>query len=156
MKVNFTIGIPAWLDRLFAWPVMWYRKRKYGYSFRRIYLGEGKWAILDAKDYYHLKRFKWVVYGTGSNLYAVRLKMTGPNKTNILSMHRAIMNAPANLLVDHRNTDSLDNRRQNLRFATKSQNAFNRRKRKDTTSQYRGVFFSTADMKVKSHIRAKE
>jgi hypothetical protein len=141
MKVNLTIGIRDWLDRICAWPVMVYRLLKYGYTFRRIYLGEGIWTILDQEDYCRLRKFKWVVYGTGHNLYAVRLKLVGPNRTWQISMHREIMRPKKGRLVDHRNCDSLDNRRENLRFATCAENVHNRRKRKNATSQFIDVSF---------------
>jgi hypothetical protein len=130
-----------WLERLFVWPVMLYRYCKFGYTFRRIYLGEGFWTILDEEDYYRLRHFKWVLYGGGHNWYAARLKVTGPYKTRTISMHREIMNAPKGKLVDHRNCESLDNRRSNLRFATRAENVRNRRKQKNTTSQFIGVSF---------------
>jgi hypothetical protein len=51
------------------------------------------------------------------------------------------MNAPADLLVDHRNCDSLDNRKANLRFASHTENGQNRRKRKNATSRFLGVWW---------------
>jgi hypothetical protein len=57
------------------------------------------------------------------------------------------MDAPKGLLVDHRNSDSLDNRRTNLRLATHSQNQCNRRKRKNTSSRFRGVYFRKENRK---------
>jgi hypothetical protein len=138
------IKIQNWLDFIFTCPLLAYRLLRYGFTFRRIYLGEGKWTILEQDDYYRLKNFKWVVYGRGNcgdNLYAVRLKLIGPNRTTILSMHREIMNANDKRLVDHRNCNSLDNRRANLRFATKAENMRNRRKKKNATSQYIGVHY---------------
>jgi len=136
------INVPNWLDMLFAWPVMLYRWRKFGYTYRRIYLGEGVWTILDRQDYYRFGHFKWVVIGNDGKFYAVRNVKVGQIKTETMRLHREIMNAPKGLLVDHRNSDSLDNRRSNLRLATHSQNQFNKRKTKtNTTSRYLGVTF---------------
>ncbi len=137
MKVNLL----KWLESFIVWPVLLYRWCKFGYTFRRIYLGEGVWTILDQPDYYRLRNYKWILYGGGHNWYAARLKIAGPYKTRTISMHREIMHAPKGILVDHRNCESLDNRRSNLRFATCAENIRNRRKRKNLTSQYLGVHF---------------
>ena len=56
-------------------------------------------------------------------------------------MHRLIINAPRNLLVDHFNHNTLDDRRTNLRLASSFQNQCNvpGKKRKNSSSKYRGV-----------------
>ncbi|MGA2173295.1 MAG: AP2 domain-containing protein [Sedimentisphaerales bacterium] len=142
MFANYTIKVPVWLDLLFAWPVMLYRQWKYGYDFRRIYLGEGEWTILDQQDYYRLGSFKWHIQGNGRKLYAIRDVKTAPGKTKLLSLHREIMKPPKRFLVDHKNRDSLDNRRENLRLATRAQNSYNRQKKKGKmSSKYIGISF---------------
>jgi len=123
---------------------MVYRWCKFGYTYRRIYLGEGIWTILEQADYYQLRKYKWIVYGNGNggqNVYAVRLKLIAPYKTTMVSMHREIMNEPKGMLVDHRNCNSLDNRKSNLRFATRAENMRNRRKKRNATSQFVGVHY---------------
>ena len=122
MKVNLTIGIPSWLDRICAWPVMIYRQWKFGYTYRKIYLDEGKWTILDPNDYYRYAGFKWCIGGNKGKFYDIRGQIISPADSKIVQLHRLIMDAPKGLLVDHRNGDSLDNRRANLRLATHSQN----------------------------------
>jgi hypothetical protein len=118
------IRIPIWLDRIFAWPAMVYRKWKYGYAYRKIYLDEGKWTILDPQDYCRLGCFRWNVTGDNECLYAARIhKKTEAGRIKTTYLHREIINAPKGLLVDHRNGIGLDNRRANLRLATHSQNA---------------------------------
>jgi len=153
MKVNLTIGIPSWLDRVCAWPVTAYRRFKYGFPFRRIYLGENEWTLVEPLDYYRLKNLNWYLGGNGKEFYAYRNVKAGPKKTKMVGMHREIMNAPAHLLVDHRNGVPLDNRRSNLRLATQSQNRQNRRKRENTTSRYIGVCFDKQTGKWKARIK---
>lgn len=53
---------------------------------------------------------------------------------------RVIMNCPKELEVDHRNGDTLDNRRSNLRICTHQQNQWNR-KTSLGKSRFKGVTF---------------
>ncbi|MGD0551230.1 MAG: HNH endonuclease signature motif containing protein [Sedimentisphaerales bacterium] len=140
---TINVTIPNWLDRIFTWPVMVCRRRKYGYDFRRIYLGEGEWTIVDADVYYQLGHLKWHIKGCNrERFYAVRDVKIGRWQTKQLGLHREIMDAPKGLVVDHKNGDSLDNRRANLRLATYSQNHQNVPKRKNTSSRFIGVSFN--------------
>jgi hypothetical protein len=141
MKVNLTIRIPVWLDRIFVWPVVRYRRWKYGEAFRKIDLGEGEWTIVDEEDYYRYGKFKWFMQGNEGKFYAVSEFKIDSRRTTTLRLHREIMNAPAGLVVDHQNGNGLDNRRCNLRLANHSQNTHNSiRKTKDkTSSRYIGV-----------------
>jgi hypothetical protein len=152
MSDNLTIPIPVWLDRICAWPAMVYRKHKFGYSFRKIFLGEGEWTILDEPDYYRYANCRWSLGGNGKKYYAVRGAKNKDGEIEIVRLHRQIMNPKNGLLVDHQNGNGLDNRRANLRIATQSQNMQNRRKRKNSTSQYIGVWFVKDKNKWESRI----
>ena len=58
-------------------------------------------------------------------------------------LHRAVVNAPDGILVDHKNHDKADCRRTNLRLATDAQSVRNRKKlRRNSTpsSPYIGVY----------------
>jgi hypothetical protein len=59
-----------------------------------------------------------------------------------LYLHRLIVGALPGETVDHINGNSLDNRKENLRLATSSQNAMNAHKRAGTKSKYKGVSFN--------------
>jgi hypothetical protein len=54
-------------------------------------------------------------------------------------MHRQIMGAKEGQEIDHINGNGLDNRRENLRIVTRSQNLANRPAFKSSKSGYKGV-----------------
>jgi len=154
MKVNITIGIPAWLDKICAWPVILYRRWKYAEGFRKIYLGEGEFTIVSPKDYYLLKNFNWYLGGNGNEFYVFRNTKIGHGKIRMVSMHRQIMGFPKGLLVDHKNNKPLDNRRSNLRVATPAQNSCNKPKIKTkTSSKYIGVSLHKSRNRFDANIR---
>lgn len=104
---------------------------------KEMILTRGAVAIVDDEDYEKLKAHKWSASATG---YAVRgFRRNG--KSILVKMHREILGEQcAGLEVDHINGNKLDNRRENLRIATRSQNASNRPKYyKDSSSKYKGV-----------------
>ena len=109
------VKVPNWLDLFFAWPVMLYRRWKYGCVFRKIFLGEGLYTIVDLSDYYLLNNFRWSAKRDRRNIYAVRFLNEPLKQATIVSLHRIILNSPPNLLVDHKNGHTLDNRRENPR-----------------------------------------
>jgi len=154
MSAKLTITIPEWLDKICTWPLMVYRRMKYGYSYRRIYLGQGEWTILDAEDYYRFSDFKWGIYASKGKRYVVCNIKIRSGRTRVARLHREIMNAPPGLLVDHRNSVGLDNRRENLRLATRAQNSCNRRKTKSkTSSRFIGVCFHKRHQRWYADIR---
>jgi hypothetical protein len=56
-----------------------------------------------------------------------------------VKLHNVLMSPPAGMVVDHKNGNGLDNRRENLRVCTRAQNGMNRRRGKNNTSGYKGV-----------------
>lgn len=108
---------------------------------RTIPLSRGLFAMVDDVDYAVLSMFKWhaVKNGHTQNFYAVRRADDGSEKK--VKMHRQILGVCGlKVLVDHKNHNSLDNRRDNLRVATGSQNASNRRgANANSSSGMRGV-----------------
>jgi hypothetical protein len=55
------------------------------------------------------------------------------------SIHRVVMDAPKGMDVDHINGNGLDNRKENLRICTRSQNCMNQRLKSHSVSGYKGV-----------------
>lgn len=62
-------------------------------------------------------------------------------------MHRLLMNAPDGVEVDHINGNGLDNRRSNLRLATRQQNCVNRPPVPNKTSRFKGVSWCRSSKK---------
>lgn len=105
----------------------------------RIPLSRGMYALIDPEDYERVSAFKWHAFqpSSGRVWYARTLLYEGRQRP--LFMHRLILEAPKGSQVDHRNQDGLDNRRNNLRFATHSQNQWNRGKTRENSSGFKGV-----------------
>jgi HNH endonuclease len=111
-------------------------------EYRTIPLTQGQVAIVDVGDYEWLMSVgKWQAkfHKNTGHFSATHQKYVDKKRVAILWMHREIMQAPKGLLVDHRNRNSLDNRRFNLRLATYSQNAANKRTSRKNKSGYPGV-----------------
>lgn len=88
----------------------------------------GMMAVVDDDDYNWLRSWSWRL----DNGYARR---AGDG----LQMHRLINKTPDGLDTDHKNQNRLDNRRVNLRTATRSMNGHNRDKFSNNTSGVKGV-----------------
>lgn len=103
----------------------------------KIPLSRGMFAIVDESDFEELSKHTWF-YAHG---YAVRNVRVRPGRggQRLLGMHRFLMNTPDGYETDHVNGDKLDNRRSNLRIATKSQNMMNREYYR-SASGYKGVY----------------
>ena len=101
-----------------------------------IPLTQGKFAIVDAEDCEFLMQWKWC-YSQG---YAVR---NGPSpERGLILMHRVILERVGLkdfAETDHINRDRADNRKCNLRAASRIQNGCNRNKQKNNSSGYTGI-----------------
>jgi hypothetical protein len=68
-------------------------------------------------------------------------------------LHRVILNAPKDKVVDHINHNTYDNRRKNLRIVSRQQNAQNRRgaQKNNKSTGIRGVSFYKRDKKYEAY-----
>jgi hypothetical protein len=106
-----------------------------------IPLTNGAFAIIDAEDYELVSKQKWHLKSSDGRNYAVSSIYLGPKKYKRIRMHRIIMNATTGTYVDHINGDGLDNRRENLRFSTLSQNSCNSKVHSNSGSGLKGVAY---------------
>lgn len=114
---------------------------------KTISLTQGTLCLVDDEDYERINAHKWSLSKNGGYFYAVR--KVG---NRLVMMHREIVGADDGLVVDHKNHDTLDNQRENLRMCSQQQNLQNSRKRKDNTSGFKGVGFHKRTGKWRARI----
>ena len=113
-----------------------------------VTLTQGKVAYIDAADAHIVAGHNWYAVVSHNTFYAQRM---GDNKKKIY-LHRAIF-GDTPLEVDHIDTDGLNNRRFNLRSATRAENARNQRTRSNNVSGFRGVSYQAETGKWRAQIR---
>lgn len=113
----------------------------------QILLTQGRVAIVDDDRLEELSKFTWFVTGNG---YAYRKTRIGNSTT---SMHHAVLPRIDGFDVDHINGNRLDNRKENLRYATRSQNLRNRGAAKHSKSGIKGVYFHRATGKWRAEMK---
>src|SRR5688572_10640416 len=117
------------------------------HTVHEIPLRDGFVALVDKADRELVAGFIWSLTGLGY-VMAHRSKFS-------LYLHRLIIGAGLEDVVDHINGNPLDNRSCNLRLATRSQNSANRgadRRRLGTSSEYKGVSFHKDRQKWAAYI----
>lgn len=104
-----------------------------------IELTRGQSTLVSEEDFSLLNQYKWFAkWDVHTNsFYAVRNEGRIVRKT--VFMHQAILNIPAGMVGDHKNGNTLDNRRENLRVCSRADNVINSKLRSNNTTGYRGV-----------------
>lgn len=116
---------------------------------KHIPLTQGQQAIVDDEDYDWLNQWKWHARKDCKTYYVVR-----KDKQVAVLMHRHIFGLTKGdgEETDHRNGNGLDNRRENLRICTHSQNHQNRHA-VCGNSKYKGVCYHISNKKWLVHIK---
>lgn len=106
---------------------------------KTIPLNNGMFTIVDDEDYDLVSQYRWYARRNGPTYYYVRASVQRNGKQHHVLMHRIIMKAKDCQDVDHKNGQTLDNRRCNLRFCNIGQNRANSKKSSNNTSGFKGV-----------------
>jgi hypothetical protein len=115
---------------------------------KEITLTQGKVALVDDEDFEELIKFKWCVYKNRSTDYA-----SHRYKNRSISMHRTILKANLGEFVDHKDGNGLNNQKSNLRICTMNGNMQNRKRYKNNTTGFKGVYFNKDRKKYRAQIR---
>jgi hypothetical protein len=103
----------------------------------------GKWYATSNKTIYAEKRLSSKQLEI-LNQYLIENNRNVVTKKTLM-MHRLIMNANEHILIDHIDGNGLNNKKENLRFATRSQNAQNKARKNNSTSKYKGVHYAATE-----------
>lgn len=114
---------------------------------KEIQLSRGLVAVVDDEDFVRLSQWRWHAQsGPKDNTFYAR-------RRNGKLMHREVTAAKPGQLVDHRNRNGLDNRKENLRQCTRSQNAVNQKIHRNNKSGFKGVHWHKAKQVFQAGIK---
>lgn len=119
-------------------------------------IADGRTTLVDDEDYDAVMQYRWhammvrrlhLLYGP----YA-RTCLRGADGTKVfLYLHTYLTGYER---TDHKDGNSLNNQRSNLRAVTHSQNMMNQRPRKNTSSRFKGVSWVKGCQKWRAYISA--
>jgi len=121
---------------------------------KEIALTQDKFAIIDDENFEWLSSYRWQASKQGNAWYAVRWSSRRNGKRKLLYMHREILNTPAGMDTDHRDHNTLNNRQDNLRIASRLQNNQNQRKY-EGSSRFKGVCWNRRSSKWFAYIQSE-
>ena len=104
--------------------------------------------FIDKEDFEKIKKYRWYEDGSG---YLISYKRETDETCNV-RLHRIIMDAKRECVVDHIDRNPLNNRKSNLRICTKQQNSFNQSIRKESKSGIIGVCWNEANKNWRAYI----
>lgn len=140
------------------------RFRGAAFCMKEIKLTKGKIALVDDEDFDRINQWKWYACAVSSNIsnqpyfYAFRgIWIKGGNRSITVGMHREIMHiTDRKIIVDHKDFNTLNNQKSNLRVCNKSQNCAYARKIEGTTSRFIGVSWNKQTHNWLAKIRCKK
>ena len=106
-------------------------------------------AFISDEDYIYLNQFSWqaLLVPNSNNVYAMCQIKRKTIYMHIEVLKRMGIVIPKGMEGDHKNRDTLDNQRDNLRLVTKSINHHNSKDYKNNTSGTKGVRYVIAKRK---------
>lgn len=115
-------------------------------------LTNNQFTYIDSSDFRRLNKYKWyAIFDKKMKSYYAVGKVNG----KLIKLHRFIMRVYTNnnLVIDHKNKNTLDNRKKNLKICTQQENLKNKKIQKNNSSGFCGVYFNKRCNKWQSYIR---
>lgn len=114
----------------------------------QVELSNGEIMLCDKDDWSKLGEYYWHKCKEG---YARSNTREGRENSKPILFHHLIMPKKDGYVIDHINQNTLDNRKSNLRYATRSENAINSSKPKKSRTGIKGVYIID-DRKSKKYV----
>ena len=95
-------------------------------------------VLVDDEDLERVLQFRWHINHLGYVVSDQRKWVQGRRSGKVILLHRFLLDFPDSQ-IDHKNRNRLDNRRNNLRLASKAQNMMNRAAPKHSKSGYKCI-----------------
>lgn len=114
-------------------------------------------AKVSPEDYAAVAGLRWIASrrGVSEDVYYAKVVTHANGKVQNVYMHRFLLNPPEGGEVDHRNRDCLDNRRANLRHATREQNACNMPAKRNNRTGFKGIWFDAPRGKYRAEVQSE-
>lgn len=106
--------------------------------------------LIDDEDYERIKEINWKPITTHQGILYFYANL--PITKKFISLHRFIMNAEKEDVIDHKDNNHLNFHKSNLRKCTNSQNAMNKKKKKDGKNQFKGIHKKVNQVKYEAYI----
>lgn len=123
---------------------------------KEIILSSRGFTMVDDDDF---ERFGHLSWNPSPRLYTTYVMKSAwdriTSRAYTLLLHREIMEAPDDVLVDHIDGNGLNNQRSNLRLCDKTLNCANSRFRRDGRSQFKGVSWCHTTARWRATIRVR-
>ena len=113
---------------------------------------KGYRVLIDDEDWERVSKQKWRTRVKKDRVYFMARDYYGVNKYYNITLHRMVTNAPKGLMVDHKDNDTLNNCKSNLRICTNTENVRNSHRSESNTSGYKGVHFHKQHQKWNARI----
>jgi hypothetical protein len=120
-----------------------------------IFMVKGYNIQIDDEDMERVMSHAWWV-SSSPEIDGHVLCFSAKIEKKIVKLHRFIMGSPEGRIVDHRNGNRLDNRKQNLRVCGLGDNNRNLGISRRNTSGYKGVSFNKQRSKYRAYIHLSD
>lgn len=114
---------------------------------RQLLLSDGQYALVDDQDFLPCLNHRWTTVGRDRKHVMTYRRRREDGKKICLYLHQYIaelmdLEIPPGFQLDHKDTDSLNNQRFNIRVATNNQQRANQNARRDNSLGVKGVHFN--------------